>query len=163
MVLWSLIAALQALMRNRNHFFVFRALLGLAEGGFIPDMVLYLSFFYTSKELPRRLSFFWTAYQFTSIISAFLAFGILHLRGHSGLSGWRWLFFLEGILTGLIGIISYFYLPASPTQTKGRLRGKDGWFNEREEKILVNRILRDDPSKGMSHRFSLCHLILVSY
>lgn len=47
--------------------------------------------------------------------------------------------------------MSYFYLPASPTQTASWFRGKDGWFNEHEEKIMVNRILRDDPSKGDMH------------
>jgi hypothetical protein len=80
-----------------------------------------------------------------------MAFGILHMRGINGLAGWRWLFALEGALTGIIGIISYFYLPPSPTQTASRFRGKDGWFNEREEKIMVNRVLRDDPSKGDMH------------
>lgn len=44
-----------------------------------------------------------------------------------------------------------FWMPAGPTQTKGGFRGKDGWFNEREEKIMVNRVLRDDPSKGSMH------------
>ena len=67
------------------------------------------------------------------------------------MAGWRWLFALEGTLTGLIGIASWFYLPPSPTQTASWFRGKDGWFNEREEKIMVNRILRDDPSKGDMH------------
>ncbi|KAL9037452.1 MAG: hypothetical protein Q9214_005701 [Letrouitia sp. 1 TL-2023] len=121
------------------------------EGGFIPDNILYLSYFYTSVELPIRLSFFWVSYEGTFIVSTFLAYGILHLRGQNGLGGWRWLFALEGLLTGLIGIASWFYLPPSPTQTKDWLRGKDGWFNEREERIMVNRILRDDPSKGDMH------------
>ncbi|KAI4194322.1 MAG: hypothetical protein LQ350_007837 [Teloschistes chrysophthalmus] len=76
-------------------------------GGFIPDVILYLSYFYKSKELPIRLSFFWGAYGCTYIISAFLAFGILHLRGHEGLAGWQWLFALEGSLTALIGIVSW--------------------------------------------------------
>ena len=151
MVSWSLVASLQALLRGRSSFFACRALLGLVEGGFIPDNILYLSYFYTSIELPIRLSFFWVAYQSTSIISAFLAFGILHLRGHHGLAGWRWLFAIEGLLTGLIGIVSWFYLPPSPTQTKSRFRGREGWFTEREEKIMVNRTLRDDPSKGDMH------------
>jgi len=123
----------------------------LTPRSFIPDVILYLSYFFTSKELPARLSFFWGAYQSTSIVSAFLAFGILHLRGTNGMAGWRWLFALKGTLTGLIGIFSWFYLPPSPTQTASKFRGKDGWFNEREEKIMVNRIIRDDPSKGDMH------------
>jgi hypothetical protein len=151
MIAWSLVASLQSLLTGKTSFFITRVLLGLIEGGFIPDTILYLSYFYKSVELPVRLSFFWTAYQSTQIVSAFLAYGILRLRGHNGLEGWRWLFALEGALTGLIGIITFFYLPPSPTQTASKFRGKDGWFNEHEEKIMVNRILRDDPSKGDMH------------
>ena len=151
MISWSLVASLQAFLSGRSSFFACRALLGILEGGFIPDNILYLSYFYTGVELPIRLSFFWVAYEFTFILSAFLAFGILHLRGHNGLAGWRWLFALEGLMTGCIGIFSAFYLPPSPTQTKGRFRGKEGWFSEREEYIMVNRIIRDDPSKGDMH------------
>ncbi|GAB7350201.1 hypothetical protein MBLNU459_g0861t1 [Dothideomycetes sp. NU459] len=151
MVSWSLVASMQAFLSGRSSFWACRALLGLIEGGFIPDNILYLSYFYTSAELPIRLSFFWGSYQMTSIVSAFLAYGILHMNGINGLEGWRWLFALEGTLTGLIGILAYFHLPPSPTQTASRFRGKDGWFNEREEKIMVNRVLRDDPSKGDMH------------
>jgi len=94
----------------------------------------------------------------TNIVSSFLAYGILHLRGHSGLrgEGWRYLFAIEGGLTALLGILAWFYLPPSPTQTKshgikGYLRGKRGWFTEREEVIMVTRILRDDPGKSTMH------------
>ena len=139
MVSWSLIASCQAFLTNKSSYFVCRALLGIWEGGFIPDNILYLSYFYTGKELPVRLSMFWTSYQFTYVISAFLAYGILHMRGINGYEGWRWLFALEGLLTGVIGIITYFYLPPSPYQTKGYLRGKNGWFSEREEKIVSRK------------------------
>ncbi len=115
-----------------------------------------LSYFFTNGELPRRLSWFWTSYQSTQIVGAFLAYGILHLRGHHGIEGWRYLFAIEGGITGLIGIFTWLYLPASPTQTarhgiKGLLRPKNGWFNEREETIMVTRILRDDPGKSDMH------------
>lgn len=70
--------------------------------------------------------------------------------GHQGLFGWQWLFALEGTVTGVVGIISYFYLPPSPYQTASKVRGS-GWFSEHEEKIIANRILRDDPSKGDMH------------
>lgn len=60
------------------------------------------------------------------------------------------------MLTGLIGVAAWFYLPPSPTQSAttskiNPFRGEKGWFDEREEKIMVNRILRDDPSKGDMH------------
>jgi MFS family permease len=90
MVSWSLIASLQAFMSSRSSFFACRALLGFVEGGFIPDNILYLSYFYTGWELPGRLSWFWVSYQSTQIVSAFFAFGILRLRGHNGMEGWRW-------------------------------------------------------------------------
>ena len=108
MISWSIVACCQAKLTGRATFFLTRALLGVIEGGFIPDVILYLTYFYKSKELPIRLSFFWGAYGVTFIISAFLAFGILHLRGHEGLTGWQWLFALEGGLTALIGIFSWF-------------------------------------------------------
>ena len=108
MISWSIVASCQARLTGRATFFLTRSLLGIIEGGFIPDVILYLSYFYKSKELPIRLSFFWGAYAFTYIISAFLAYGILHLRGHHGMAGWQWLFALEGALTGLIGIVSWY-------------------------------------------------------
>ncbi|KAK8248515.1 major facilitator superfamily domain-containing protein [Phyllosticta capitalensis] len=151
MVSWSVVASLQCLLQGRKSYLLCRGLLGLIEGGFIPDNILYLSYWYTSSELPTRLSWFWVSSQATNICSAFLAFLILHLRGFFGLEGWRWLFAIEGILTGVIGVLSWFYLPPSPTQTASSFRGEEGWFTERQEKIMVNRILRDDPSKGDMH------------
>ena len=151
MVSWSLIASLQAGLCGRNSFWTTRALIGLCEGGFVPTSVLYLSYFYTSAELPVRLSYFWVTYQATSIVSALMAYGILHISGLYNVPGWRWLFGIEGALTCMIGFISYLYLPPSPTQTASKFRGEKGWFSVREEKILVNRVLRDDPTKGDMH------------
>ncbi|KIX93596.1 uncharacterized protein Z520_10774 [Fonsecaea multimorphosa CBS 102226] len=158
MICWSLVASFQAFLSGKSSFYTCRALLGLIEGGishhpshFIPDTILYLSYYYKGRELPARLAWFWTAYQATSIVGAFLAAAILNMRGINGLPGWAWLFALEGTLTGLIGIATYFYLPPSPYQTASWFRGKNGWFSEREEKIIANRILRDDPSKADMH------------
>ncbi|KAL3471244.1 major facilitator superfamily domain-containing protein [Aspergillus californicus] len=151
MVAWSLVAACQAFLKTKSAYFGLRALLGLLEGGFIPDTILFLSFFYKSSELPKRLTCFWVSYTLTSIIGAFLAFGLLHIKGPDGGGSWRYLFAYEGLITGVIGIIAAFWMPASPVQTKGGFRGKDGWFTEHEEKIMVNRVIRDDPSKGTMH------------
>jgi MFS family permease len=147
-------------LTNRTTFYITRFLLGLIEGGFIPDVILYLSYYYKNAELPKRLSWFWTAYQATSIVGAFLAFGIFHIPRNIGLgAGWRYLFAIEGGLTAFIGLLTWLYLPPSPTQTarqpslgaKGLLRPKKGWFSEHEEYILVTRILLDDPGKATMH------------
>lgn len=58
-------------------------------------MILYLSYFYTSRELPIRLSVWWCMMSVADIVACFLAFGLLHMRGVSGVSGWRWLFLIE--------------------------------------------------------------------
>ncbi|KAG7099992.1 hypothetical protein E1B28_001783 [Marasmius oreades] len=148
---WSITSAAQAGLKSKTGYYVCRCLLGLFMGGFIPDMVLYITYWYKSKELAIRLSWFWTVLSTSQIVGSLAGAGILQMRGRLGLSGWRWLFLIEGCVTVCVGILSWVLMPPSPCQTAGRFRGKDGWFTEHEEKILVNRILRDDPSKGDMH------------
>lgn len=126
---WSAVAIGQAGIQGVPSFYVTRVLLGLIEGGFIADTILYLSYYYTAAELTIRLSWFWVSLTVTTIIGNLLAAGILQLRGVNGFEGWRYLFALEGTVTFLIGVFAYFYLPPSPTQTKKWFR-KDGWFTE---------------------------------
>ncbi|KAL4727189.1 hypothetical protein ACLX1H_006090 [Fusarium chlamydosporum] len=145
---WSLVAGSQAALHSRGAYFAIKALLGLLMGGFIPDIVLWLTYFYKSNELPIRLAFFWTALSTSNIVGSLLAAGILQMRGVLGWGGWRWLFLIEAIGTFIVGLFSWVLMPAGPCQTKSWFRGKNGWFSEREEYIMVNRLLRDDPSKG---------------
>ncbi|KAH7917923.1 allantoate permease [Leucogyrophana mollusca] len=148
--LWSLVTLSQFWLNGRTTFFLCRALLGVLQGGFIPDLILYLSYFYTKTELPVRLALFWMAENLCAIVASFIAFGTLRLDGYGGKAGWRWLFLVEGVLTLVIGLATFFRMPPSPTQTKAWFRPK-GWFTDREETIIVNRVLRDDPSKGDMH------------
>lgn len=145
---WSITSAAQAGLKDRAGYYACRCILGLLMGGFIPDTVLYITYWYKSKELPIRLSWFWTVLSTCNILGSLLAAGILQMRGLRGWSGWQYLFLIEGTITAVVGIASWGLMPASISQTKGWLRGKNGWFTEREEAILVNRLLRDDPSKG---------------
>ena len=150
MIMWSVVAAAQVGLQGKASFYACRSLLGLLEGGFIPDLVLWLSYFYTSAELPIRLSWFWTSLNVTGIVISLLAFAIFHLEGVNGIAGWRWLFLIEGLITLVVGIAAVFLMPASAVATKAWYR-PNGWFTDREVSIVVNRVLRDDPSKGDMH------------
>ncbi|EMD30968.1 hypothetical protein CERSUDRAFT_120233 [Gelatoporia subvermispora B] len=150
MVLWSLVSGGQYWLSGRASFLATRCLLGLMQGGFIPDVILYMSYYYTKTELPIRLAWFWVSNYMATLVGAFLATGILQLRQVTGRAGWRYLFLIEGVLTLLVGVASFFMMPPGPTQTKAWYR-PNGWFNEREETIIVNRVLRDDPSKSDMH------------
>ncbi|CAO1623234.1 unnamed protein product [Sympodiomycopsis kandeliae] len=150
MVIWSVFSAAQFWMKNRASFLALRFFVGFLQGGFIPDVILWLSYFYPKGELPLRLAGFWVSNYLVKIVSPFLALGLLRLRGHNGHAGWQYLFLIEGLLTLVVGIGAFFHMPASPTETKNALYPK-GWFTEREEYIMVNRIIRDDPSKGSMH------------
>lgn len=111
-------------------------------------MILYLSYFYKHGELSLRLGFWWTAMSIADIIAGFLGFGLLHLRGHLGYSGWRWLFLVEvgydstnlvlgqlsdvkGLFKLVIGLIAFILMPPGPCQTANWARGKKGWFTPR--------------------------------
>ncbi|XP_014556083.1 hypothetical protein COCVIDRAFT_100842 [Bipolaris victoriae FI3] len=149
MMAWGTASWAQSWMHDRTSFYLGRAAIGLCEGGFIPGVILFATYFYTSKELSIRLAAFWSTLNVARVASALLAAGILEMRGVAGKPGWFWLFLLEGLLTVVIAGLSFLYLPAAPTSTKNVLFPK-GWYNEREEVIMVNRILRDDPAKGLT-------------
>ncbi|KAJ8130194.1 hypothetical protein O1611_g3436 [Lasiodiplodia mahajangana] len=151
LTLWSVVTSAQFGLSGKSSFYATRALLGILQGGFIPNIILYLSYFYKHNETTVRLGFFWSAGATGQIVANLIGVGLLELRGRLGYAGWRWLFLVEGLLTLLIGLFSFVLVPAGPCQTASWFRGKAGWFNEREETIMVNRIIREDPSKSDMH------------
>jgi MFS family permease len=107
MCLWSIASAAQFWLNSRASFLALRVIIGVLQGGFIPDIILYLvcialdsmdvrltktqSYFFKSDELPLRLAIFWMANRLTDVISPLIAYGVLHMRGAHGQEGWRWL------------------------------------------------------------------------
>jgi MFS family permease len=96
-----------------SSFAAVRALLGLAEGGLLPGMVLYLSHFYHRTELAVRIGLFYTAASLSGAFGGLLARGLNAIGNAGGLEGWRWIFIVEGLLTVFIGFCSAFMLPNS--------------------------------------------------
>lgn len=150
-VLWLILAGGQFWINSRNSFLAIRFLLGAFQSGFIADAVAYINMFYTREELSTRLAIFWLTNNYASIVSSLLAIGFLKIDLY-GVRPWSWLFLFDAIVSLTVGIAAYFLMVPGPSQTRKKWL-KQGYLTEREEKIIVNRLLRDDPTKSdMSNR-----------
>ncbi|GAA5886078.1 hypothetical protein JCM6882_004256 [Rhodosporidiobolus microsporus] len=158
--IFSVLSGAQFWLNGRAMFLAFRFTIAAFQGGFIPDVILYLSYYYTKNSLPLRLAMFWSINFFADFVTAFMAVGLLKMRGVLGHAGWRWMFLIEGLITLVIGIASFFMMAPSPSQTKAKWRPK-GMFTERETKIIVNRVVRDDPGKATMHNRQALNMRLL--
>jgi MFS family permease len=144
---FGLIATLQVLVKNRNGFLVVRSFLGIAEAGYIPGSIYTLSTWYKKEELAKRVAIFFFGMFGGNALSPILASGILHLDGHRGLSGWQWIFLLEGVFTMSVAILLLFVLPGSPDQPKPLLSPGLVRLSARDQEVLQERLARDDKEK----------------
>ncbi|KAE8848735.1 hypothetical protein PTNB73_05507 [Pyrenophora teres f. teres] len=110
---WGVLTMCLGFVRNFAEFVTVRALLGVAEGGLLPGMVLYLSHFYRRQELALRIGIFYTAASLSGAFGGLLARGLNAIGPAGGLEGWRWIFIIEGIITVVVGVCSAFFLPNS--------------------------------------------------
>ncbi|KAK5164959.1 uncharacterized protein LTR77_009624 [Saxophila tyrrhenica] len=128
-------------------FLATRLILGITESGFIPGGLWTLSTWYTRKETAKRVMIFYFGNQFGQASAKLLAYGILHMRGVGGRSGWFWLFVLMATFTILCGGILGLFLPDSFKKPHGTFLPNVDIFTEREIYILNKRVKLDDPAK----------------
>ncbi|KAJ7574870.1 MFS general substrate transporter [Mycena floridula] len=141
---WGLVTMAHALIHNRGGYLT---VIAVTEGGVIPATLVYLGGFYKGTELATRLAWFWGIQTIASAVSGLMASGLLQLRGRVGLEGWKWLFLVDGIITLVVAVATWFYLPVDLRHTRGGIRGFKPWFTERQLLIAETRVVRDDPSK----------------
>ena len=145
MVVWGTLAGLTGLIHTPFQFNTIRFLLGLAEGGFFPAVIVYLTHWFRQQDRAKAIALFMAAIPVSNAIGAPLA-GLL-LRLHwLGLSGWRWLLILEGIPAFLCGIVTFFYLPDWPKDARWLAPAERDWITgeldrERREKEHTQRHL----------------------
>ncbi|KAK5995919.1 putative transporter [Cladobotryum mycophilum] len=109
--IWGIITMCLGFVRGYSSFVAVRALLGIAEGGLFPGIVLYLSSLYTRGELALRIGIFYTAASMSGAFGGLLARGLSAIGPRGGLEGWRWIFIIEGLLTVVSGLIAFAGLP----------------------------------------------------
>ncbi|KAF7315002.1 MFS domain-containing protein [Mycena indigotica] len=133
--LWGIVTACQGTVKSYGGLLACRFFLGLLEGGVFPGLVLYLSFFYPRMRLQTRIAAFFSAASISGAFGGILAYGIIHLNGKAGHTGWQWIFIIEGAITSFIGLVSYGFMPASPDHAR---------FLNAEEKAYVKAKLEED-------------------
>jgi ACS family tartrate transporter-like MFS transporter len=143
MVTWGVMAVGMLFTNSPATFYTMRFLLGIAEAGFFPGMILYLTYWYTAKERAGMIASFMIAIPFANIIGSPISGMLLSLK-HFGLAGWQWLFLLEGLPAILLGAVVLFYLPDGPHSAK--------WLSQEEADSIQSRIDAErDAKQDKSH------------
>jgi ACS family tartrate transporter-like MFS transporter len=147
LITWGMLATLTGFVHTVQQLYVLRFLLGLAEAGYLPGIVLYLTYWFRQREQAQAVALFLTGLPVTSILGAPISGLILDHMHALGLSSWRWLLILEGIPALICGLLTYFLLPSRPTEAK---------FLTAEEKAWIQSDLeREGRQKLDQHQYSV--------
>ncbi|BDD64042.1 hypothetical protein MAP00_008889 [Monascus purpureus] len=130
-----------AFVRNYAGLLSLRLLLGIAESGILPGCAYLVSSWYTRKEGLKRFSFYLSAISLSSVFGGLLAAAIGKLDGACGLSGWRWLFVIEGSTTCILGIVFFFAMTNFPEDAK--------WLTDEERKFITARLEAEQGSSDI--------------
>jgi ACS family tartrate transporter-like MFS transporter len=133
MVTWGIISALMAIVSGVWSFYGIRFLLGVAEAGFFPGIILYLTYWYPAKYRARFLAAFAIAVPVSTVIGAPISGLLLGLDGAMGLKGWQWLFVIEGVPSVVLGIVTWFYLTDRPAKADWLTPEQKAWLSSQLE------------------------------
>lgn len=144
MVSWGLVAAATAFVWSEGSFVVLRLLLGAAEAGFAPGVILYLTYWIPAPQRARILAGFLLAVPVSSAAGAPISGLILSaMDGVCGFSGWRWLYFVEALPSIILGVASFFYLPDGPAQAH--------WLSAKERETLRAALASEERGGSENH------------
>jgi MFS transporter, ACS family, tartrate transporter len=140
MITWGFVASFTGFIHSAQQFYWLRFILGIAEAGFVPGIIVYLSHWYRPRDRGKAIAIFFAAIPASGVIGAPLS--ALFLRIHwLGLAGWRWLLILEGLPAVIVGIITIFYLTDHPQQAK--------WLKDDEREWLVGELQNSEKPAQM--------------
>ena len=129
MISWGVVAAAMALVNSETGFYAMRFLLGVAEAGFFPGIILYLTYWFPARERARIVSLFMTAVPLATVVGGPVSGALLELHGLGGLKGWQWLFIIEALPAVLLGFVALRFLTDRPEQAD--------WLTKSERQALA--------------------------
>ncbi len=132
MIVWGLLSASMLFIESAASFYVLRFLLGVAEAGFFPGIILFLTWWFPESERTRVLALFLTAISVAYVAGGPLSGGLLELDGVAGLEGWQWLFLMEGLPAVALGVVTLRYLDERPEDAR--------WLEPEERELLAAEV-----------------------
>jgi MFS family permease len=146
---WGPVAAAFGLTDAEFTFYFLRFLLGVAEAGFFPGIILYMTYWFPGSRRAKMVAMFMTAIAISNVVGSPISGAIMqYMDGVSGMRGWEWLFLLEGIPSVIIGILVFVLLPNGPRQAP--------WLTPQEQEFVVQRVHQEEAHKaelGQRHSF----------
>jgi ACS family tartrate transporter-like MFS transporter len=152
MISWGLLSAAMAMVQGKTSFIIVRFLLGAAEAGFFPGIILYLTYWFPARYRAAIVSRFMFAIPVSLLIGAPVSGLILNMNGVLGLAGWKWLFIFEGIPSVVLGFITYYYLTDSPAKAE--------WLEPNERQWLQAQLDHERASVESVRKFTLGQALL---
>ena len=149
MIGWGLVSMATMFVAGQWSFYAMRIILGIAEAGFFPGMVLYLTYWVPAAERARTGALFMTAAPVAVLVGAPLSEALLSLDGRMGLAGWQWLFLVEGFPAVVLGVVAFFFLTDRPEDA--------GWLPP-AERAWLSQVMADERSHRVSHHHGMSDL-----
>jgi MFS transporter, ACS family, tartrate transporter len=144
LVSWGIVTFITAWVNSAGSLAVCRLLLGMAEAGFFPGMILYVCYWFPNKQRAKYIALFMTAPPIANALGSPAATWIVQ-HDWMGFAGWRWVFILAGIPAIILGILTFFYLPDGPRQAKFLHTDEKTWLisqleKEQNEKLILHPV-----------------------
>lgn len=151
MISWGMVSGAMAFVSGETSFYTIRFLLGAAEAGFFPGVILYLTYWFPQAYRARIVATFMVSIPLASFLGSPLSAALLHVHGFLGLNGWQWLFLLEALPTVLLGIACLFVLTDRPQVAK--------WLDDDQKAWLQNRLDNERAGKKLVGKASIWKLL----
>jgi ACS family tartrate transporter-like MFS transporter len=146
LVSWGIVAMLTGFAHSAPRLYTARFLLGVAEAGFFPGIVLYLTYWFRQREQARAVALFMTAVPVSNILGAPVSGFILDHVHWLAIGSWRWLLILEGLPAVVCGVLTYFLLPSRPAEAAFLTQDEKGW--------IAAELAREEQEKTSEHSIS---------
>lgn len=142
MVTWGLVSGCMAFVQGETSFYILRFLLGVAEAGFFPGIILYLSYWFPAKNRASVTALFMAAAPISTALGSPISGALLEMHGYMGIAGWQWMFLLEAIPAVVLGVVTFFFLTDRPA--------KAGWLADDEKEWLTATMKEEEAQRSAS-------------